>query len=409
MRGDIKVIINEIQDGIDAYTNTFRVKLQSNLLKKYTREEPGEVPLTDIVEAMKDFLEAAEEINGKLNLLTAELPPKELPKLAKMKEAEMDNLHRAPPSPMQPIHGTLSASIHGTKNPHRTLTPKTQYPHSNFVSKVTRAGISVGDGSNGKLTSQMSPSSDKSGGGAPGKAFMFIPGGSPYSGAQPKNALVDAALPNPPAVGVRTEAFWETGGFGVGIPVLSPTKKAPQGASPAAKSILLKHDKFEFKQSNEPKLVPTVTTAYINSATANRVPIAESRRDSLPPHLRPVVKSASSASTAATFNSLPSSGNHSFVGELSPSIDFSDRFFDLLDSATDDGAGPSSGVLKPRKLATAKSGKMKIDFFGSVGSLKESDAGDLMSWNSERDAFAYVHENDSLDMEVGEGVSLLLD
>lgn len=417
IRGDIKVIINEIQDGLDS---TFEVKLQSNLLKKYTRQEPGEVPLTDIVGAMKDFLEAAEEINGELNLLTADLPPKRSPELTKMEV--VDNIYLAPPSAIQPIYKTLNASVHSPYGaqkadrapPSSTMKPPHTHPVSNFGVEAASAGISAGN--NGRSASRLSLSADKSRNDTPGKAFKFIAGGSlekTYSEAKPKDGLMDAALPESVTFGVGTETFWEGQVAGVGIPVLAPTRKTLKEALPTTERILLKHDKLK---ANEPKLIPAVTATYLSDdslTTAKKadhgafhreqVPVAASTNDPLLPHLRPVAKAGkSSTSTTAV-------GNPSLVVRLSPSINFSDRFFNLLDSSTDDDTSSSLGVLKPNKVISAKSGRMKIDFFGSVGSLKEGEAGDLMSWGSDRDAFVHVRGSDSLDIEVGEGVSLLLD
>lgn len=410
IRGDIKVIINEIQDGLDS---TFRVKLQSNLLKKYTREEPGEVPLANIVEAMKDFLEAAEGINGKLNLLTADLPQKISPKSAKMEEIDMDNL--APASIVQPIYETLSASVHsphGARNSDRRSKPTIQSPHS-AKSKAASIGILAGDG---RSTSRP-PSSTKSGNDTPEKAFTITPGRAlekTFSGTELKDGLVDV-LPDLTALGVGTESFWEGrvgDEFGVGIPVLAPTRETLQDTSSTAEGILLKHDKLKVKQVNKPKFVPVVTTSYPSSdgsATAKRVNnhsfqvTDTATSDSLPPHLRPVVKANTSTTTTRH-----SPDNPSLIGPPSPSIDFSDRFFDLLGSTVDD-TGPSVGVLRPRKIIATKPRRMQIDFFGSVGPLKEGDAGDLMSWSSDKDTFAYIHENDPLGTEEGEGINLLLD
>lgn len=425
LRGDIKVIINEIQDGLDS---TFEVKLQSNLLKKYTREELGEVPLTDTVEAMKDFLEAAEEINGELNLLTAGLPPKRSPGLTKMEGVDIDNLYITPPSAIQPIYKTLSASVHsayGAQKVDRASNPTIQPPHlPNFMPKAASAGISAGG--NGGSTSRLFLSADKSRTNIPEKGFMSIPRGSlkkTYSETNPKDGLMDNALPESATFDVGTETFWEgcvADRFGVGIPVLTPTRKTLQGTLPIAEGILLKNDRLKVKRA---KLTPVVTTAYLSSDSSvtakgsshgesrrKQVPTAASTSDSLPPHLRPVVRAAnSSANTTIALNSHHSSSNPSHIGRLSPSIDFSDCCFDLLGSTTDDDTGPSTGVLMPNKVVATKSRRMKIDFFGSVGSPKEGEAGDLMSWNSDKDTLAYFHEGDSLDMEVGEDVSLLLD
>lgn len=415
IRGDIKVIINEIQDGLDS---TFEVKLQSNLLKKYTREEPGEVPLTNIVEAMKDFLEAAEGINGKLDLLTADLPQRIPLKPVKMEEIDMDNLYIKPVGTVQPIYETLSASVHsphGERNSNRRSKPTNQPPHSTKL-KAASAGISAGDG---RSTSRLSPSSTKSGNDTPEKAFTITPGRSlekTFSGAESKDGLI-GVLPDLSALGVGTESFWEGrvgDDFGVGIPVLAPTRETLQGVSSTAEGVLLKHDRLKFKQVNKPKFVPAVTTSYPSSdssATAKRANNHPFHRkqvtdtatsDSLPPHLRPVVKASASTTTHH------SPDNPSLIGLSSPSIDFSDRFFDLLGSAADD-TGPSVGVLRPIKIIATKPGRMKIDFFGSVGPLKEDDAGDLMSWSSDKDTFTFIHENDPLGMEEGEGINLLLD
>lgn len=406
IRGDIKVIINEIQDGLDS---TFEVKLQSNLLKKYTRGEPGEVPLTDIVEAMKDFLEAAEEINGELNLLTADLPPKRSPAPTKIKVADTDNICLAPPSAIQPIYKTLNASVHSPYgvplNP--TMKPPQTHLVSNSVIKAGSPGILSEN--NGRSASRLSLSA---GNDTPGKAFKFIAGGSlekTYSETKPKNELMDAVLPESTTFSVGTETFWEGQVAGVGIPVLTPTRKTLKEASPTTERILLKHDRPKANQANEPKLIPAMTATYLSNnslATAKKadhgefhreqVSIATSIDGSLPPHLRPVVRAAKS-STITT------------AGRLRPSINFSDRFFNLLDSSTDDSTNSSAGILKPNRAVSTKSGRMKTDFFGSAGSLKEGEAGDLMSWGSDRDTPAYVRENGSLNTEVGEGVNLLLD
>lgn len=411
IRGDIKVIINEIQDGIDS---TFQVKLQSNLLKKYTREEPGEVPLTDIVDAMKDFLEAAEEINGKLNILTADLPPKISPALAKTEEINMNNLSIVSPSVMRPIYETLSASVHslhGTQPPNRKPNPTTKPPQpvANFVSGVS----SVGGGRSGLPPSGVKPGNDTK-----GKTLMSIPGGAlekTSSETQSRDGLMNLVHLDTTISGSGTETFWESrvgDDLGIGIPVLAPTRKALQGASPTAEGILLKHDRLRVKQANEPMFVPAVTTTHPSSGSSATVKQANSAlhrknitgaasiSDSLPPHLRPVVKASASATTASH-----SPDNSSLTGLPSPSVDFSDRFFDLLGSATDD-TGSSAGVLTPRKVIATKPGRVSVDFFGSVGSLKQDDAGDLMSWNSDRGIFAYEDEN---DVEVGKGASLLLD
>lgn len=410
IRGDTKVIINEIQDGINS---TFQVKLQSNLLKKYTREEPGEVPLTDIVDAMKDFLGAAEEINGRLNILTADLPPKISPAIAKTEEIDMNNLSIASPSIMRPIYETLSASVHsphGAQTPNRRPNPTTKPPQpvANLVSGASSLG-------GGRSTSELSPSSAKSRNDTKGKTFMSIPGKAlekTFSKTQSRDVLMNFAHHDTAISGVETETFWESrvgDDFGIGIPVLAPTRKALQGASPTAERILLKHDKLKAKQANGPKFVPAVTASSGSSAAAKQannefhrknITDAASISSSLPPHLRPVVKASASTTTASH-----SPGNPSLIGLPSPSIDFSDRFFDLLGSATDD-TGPSAGVLTPRKVIATKPGRVSVDFFGSVGSLKQGDAGDLMSWNSDKGIFSYENEN---DVEVGEGVSLLLD
>lgn len=411
IRGDIKVIINEIQDGIDS---TFQVKLQSNLLKKYTREEPGEVPLTDIVDAMKDFLEAAEEINGKLNILTADLPSKISPTHTKTEEIDMNNLSIASPSVMRPIYETLSASVHsphGAQTSNRRSNPITKPPQpvSNFVS----GSFSIGGG---RSTSELPLSSAKSGNNTRGKAFMSIPGGAlekVFSEMQSKDGLMNVAHPATAILGIGTETFWESrvgDDFGIGIPVLAPTRKALQGASTTAERILLKHDKLKVKQASGPGFIPATPSSGSSAIAkqANNAPHkksttgAASISDPLPPHLRPVVKA--SASTTTT-NHSPD--NPSLIGLPSPSIDFSDRFFDLLGSATDD-TGPSAGVLTPRKAVSTGPERVSVDFFGSVGSLKQGDAGDLMSWSSDKGIFAYENEND-VEVEVGEGVSLLLD
>lgn len=412
IRGDIKVIISEIQDGLDS---TFEVKLQSNLLKKYTRGELGEVSLTDIVEAMKDFLEAAEEINSKLNLLTADLPPKRSLELTKIKVVDADNICLAPPSAIQPIYKTLNASVHSPygvqkadrKPPNSTMEPPHTHPVPNFVIKAGSAGIPAGN--NGRSASRLSLSA---GNDTPGKAFKYIAGGSlekTYSGSKPGDGPMDAVLPESATFSVRTGTFWEGQVAGVGIPVLTPTRKTLKEASPTTERILLKNDR---PKANQPKLIPAMTATYFSNdslATADhgafhreQVPIAASIDGSLLPHLRPVVKAAkSSTSTTA--------GNISPVERPSPSINFSDRFFNLLDSSTDDDIGFSTGILKPNKVVSTRTGRMKIDFCGSVGSLNEGEAGDLMSWGSDRDTLAYVRENASLNTEVGDGVSLLLD
>lgn len=408
--GDIKVIISEIQDGPDS---TFEVKIQSNLLKKYTHEEPGVVPLSDIVDAVKDFLEAAEEINGELNLLTAELP-KEVPNPATVAKLDMGDLYSTSPSAMQPSYEMLGASIH---NPYGT-------PKSNKVP--------VSKMQTGKSVSQISPFGDKSGDDTQ-RELLYSSGSSLKKtnlGAQQKKGLVSPMLPDPPTVcSIKAEVFWEgrvvgtINEFGPRNPVLLHTNKTSQESSFTAKGVLPKHKEVNDKHTYEQKPIPTSTDTPPRSNSSETVKkggrnIDHGKSvtnpgpgDPLLPHLRPVIKSPKPGySTTINFSNNPSPCSSPPTRQPTPSYNnFSDRFFDLLGSTADGGSSPSTGVLTPKKIISPRSGKLKIDFFGSVGSLRGGDAEDLLSWSPDNDAFTYVHDNDSLDTELGEGVSLLLD
>lgn len=417
IRGDIKVIINEIEDGEDC---TFEVKIQSNLLKKYAREEPGDVSLSDMVEAVKDLLEAAEEINGELNLLTAELPSRQSQNLV-VTENDTDNLCLTSPSVVPHNYGTLSASIHSSYG-----TSKAQARHPMDKPTFERASTQVA-ARIGEQALQMF-SSDSSEDNISQKELLFTLESSFENadfGTQPKKGLMSPRSPDSPTVGVvGTEAFWESqeigiDGFGFTAPILIP-KKALQGSLSAAEGVIFKHDETKVKQVHEPKPVSAATIAPPNGNSPTIANLNTTHRKQgpitgpnspLPPHLRPVARSTKPSTSAIVIHSNTNPpGNPSSIKQLRPSKNnFSDRFFDLLDSATDEGSSPSVGVLTPKKVVSPRSGKMMIDFFGSVGSLKGGDAEDLLSWNPDKDAFTYIHESGPPQMELGEGVSLLLD
>lgn len=415
IRGHIKVIILEVQDGSNS---KFQVKVRSGLLKKYTRNDPGEVQLENIFKAVKELFEAAEELNDELDVLGTELSPESFAKPTRPTENEM---HSCPTTPT----GTMNRNSppynpYQTPTLNRLPTPTINNPLRMDKFMATDS-ITVRREPNEASPSQVPVSRDKSEDNAANNPFDFVLGSAPKNtdfGPQPEKGSMSPALADSPTTGVRgTEVFWEgrlvgiIDEFGFGTPVLTPTRTAPAirpspESSPKGVEILPKNDKVKV---NKPKLELTnhrnsnssVTPKWLNH---NTVPIPAPRDNSVPPHLRPVTKSPKMFAQSGT-----PPGSSSPTRQVNPPHNnLSDYFFNLLDSPADQSSSSRASILTPNKIISPKSGRMRVDFFGSVEPLKGDD-GDLMSWSPNKNELAYVHENDSLELEMGEGVSLLLD